>query len=146
MIRTPRAKGVLSCLFEQTPISLANASMFSSDNASYSWYYTTRFWAPWWAKQIYMVFPTEGMLVMNNCRELYIAPCYEYKCNNPTCPAPMQIHSFRFSTSAQAKGWFMREDWSKRNTVTYYDDVVLTMTFTGHAGSLSMVARPYYLF
>ncbi len=76
----------MSCLLKPELLSLPNASMFSSDNASYSWYYTATFWEPWWAEQIYMVFPNEGMLVMNDCRELHISPCYEYKCDNPTCP------------------------------------------------------------
>jgi hypothetical protein len=67
------------CLFKQESPAVPNASMFSSDNASYSWYYTVTFWAPWWAEQVYMVFPAEGILVMNSCRQLHISPCYEYQ-------------------------------------------------------------------
>jgi hypothetical protein len=93
-----------------------------------------------------MVFPNEGMLVMNDCRELHISPCYEYKCDNPTCLKRNQIHSFRFRTSPKAKRWFLNEDWSKRRTWVYYDDSVLTFTFTGHVRSLSMVAMKHYLF
>lgn len=119
--------------------------MFSSDNAAYSWYYTARFWAPWWAKQIHMVFPEAGMLVMNHCRQLHSAPCYDYKCDNPTCPKRHQIHSLRFWASPKARRWFLNEDWSKRDTWAYYDDSVLTFTFTHHARSLTLVARSLYL-
>jgi hypothetical protein len=119
--------------------------MFSSDNACYSWYYTARFWAPWWAEQINMVFPEAGMLVMNHCRQLHVAPCYDLECNNRACPKRRKIHSFRFKNSQTAKDWFLNEDWSKRNTWVYYDDSVLTFTFTHHARSLTLVARSLYL-
>jgi hypothetical protein len=115
--------------------------MLSSDNACYSWYYTATLWAPVWAKMIYMVFPTEGLLVMNH----YTSPCYGYKCDKPTCLKPSQLHSFRYEQSSQASRWFLNEDWSKRHTCVDYNNSVLPVTFTHHARYLNMVAQMLFL-
>jgi hypothetical protein len=117
--------------------------MFSSDNATYSWYYTATYWKPAWAEQVHMVFPEQGVVVMNFCRQYYTHPAYTVGCTNPDCPAYNRTHFFRFG---RARTWFLHEDWSKRRQCYDYDNTVLTVTFTNHERELSMIARPLFLF